>query len=326
MLRKLSYLQLPLNGKRGNFVVFTEKLVINPLAPFDFVLSSKILSYGDVKVRSFRDGIWSQVLNVDGQLVRVKLSSNGSIDLPELTLELQSDAPLSKEQTIRAKETVNCIFSLNLPLKDFYNQIKPDKVMTQITQKLYGLKFPTTATVFEALVYAIVEQQISIKVARSIEERLALKFGEQLQLGDETFFAFPTSEALAKAGAEEVRQTGLSLRKADYICGAAKLVVDGKLDIENLHKKKAETIISELDEIKGIGVWTAELTMLRGMQKFDALPADDLGIRRVISRYYCGERLIQADEARRIAEPWGDWKGLAAFYLLAAEANDLTLE
>jgi DNA-3-methyladenine glycosylase II len=306
-------------------MAFTEKLTFEALAPFDFTLSAKILSYGDKKVRAFRDGVFSQVLDVDGKLVWVELSSNGHVDKPKLTLELHTDTPLSKGQIRRAQEAVSCIFSLNLPLKDFYNQVQPDPVMNQITQKLYGLKFPTTPTVFEALVYAIVEQQISIKVARSIEERLALKFGKPLRLGDETFFAFPTPEALAKAGAQEVRQAGLSQRKADYICGAAQLIVDGKLDIENLQEKKADEIIARLDEIHGIGVWTAELTMLRGMQKFDALPADDFGIRRVISRFYLGGKPVKADEARRIAEPWGAWKGLAAFYLIAAEANDITL-
>ncbi len=306
-------------------MAFTEKLTFEALAPFDFALSSKILSYGDKKVRAFSDGVFSQVLDVDGKLVWAELSSNGHVDKPKLTLELHTDTPLSKGQIQSAKDVISCIFSLNLPLKEFYTQVQPDPIMTQITQKLYGLKFPTTTTVFEALVYAIVEQQISIKVARSIEERLALKFGKPLHLGDETFFAFPTPEALAKAGPEEVRQAGLSLRKADYICGVAKLIVDGKLDIEGLPKKKPEDIIAELDAIRGIGVWTAELTMLRGMQKFDALPADDLGIRRVISRYYCSEQMIKTDEARKIAEPWGAWKGLAAFYLISAEANDITL-
>jgi DNA-3-methyladenine glycosylase II len=306
-------------------VPFRQKLTIEPLAPFDFALSSKILSYGDKKVRAFRDGVFSQVVNVDGRLVLIQLSSNGHVDKPRLTFELQSDVSLSKGQIQRTQEIVNCIFSLDLPLNDFYQQVQSDPIMTKITQKLYGLKFPTTLTVFEALVYAIVEQQISIKVARSIEERLTLKFGEQLRLDAETFFAFPTPEALAKAGSEEVRQAGLSLRKADYICGAAQLIVDGKLDIEHLSEKSPEQIITELDEIRGIGVWTAKLTMLRGMQKFDALPADDLGIRRVISRYYRGEGIVKADEARRIAEAWGSWKGLAAFYLIAAEANDITL-
>jgi DNA-3-methyladenine glycosylase II len=214
-----------------------------------------------------------------------------------------------------------------LPLKDFYNQVQPDQVMTQITQKLYGLKIPTTPTVFEALVYAIVEQQISIKVARSIEERLAIKFGEPLQLDGETFFAFPTPQGLTKAGANEIRQAGLSQRKADYICGAAQLIVDGTLNLEQLKtERNAEKIIAELDDIRGIGVWTAELTMLRGMQKFDAFPADDFGIRRVISHYYCDNKAIKAEEARKIAAPWGNWKGIAAFYLLAAEANNIVLQ
>jgi DNA-3-methyladenine glycosylase II len=100
--------------------------------------------------------------------------------------------------------------------------------------------------------------------------------------------------------------------------------VDGKLDLEHLKKDKTpEEIISELDEIRGIGVWTAELTMLRGMQKLDALPADDLGVRRVISRYFCGGKPIRSGEAREIAKSWGRWKGLAAFYLIIAEVKDV---
>jgi DNA-3-methyladenine glycosylase II len=49
------------------------------------------------------------------------------------------------------------------------------------------------------------------------------------------------------------------------------------------------------------------------------LPADDFGLRRVISRYYCGGKVISSLEARRIAEGWGCWRGLAAFYLIIAE-------
>ena len=59
--------------------------------------------------------------------------------------------------------------------------------------------------------------------------------------------------------------------------------------------------------------------MLRGMQRLEALPADDLGLRRVISHYYCGGKVIASAEARRIANAWGKWKGLAAYYLVVAE-------
>ncbi len=83
--------------------------------------------------------------------------------------------------------------------------------------------------------------------------------------------------------------------------------------------KSTSEIIEELDKIKGVGVWTAELTMLRGMRRLEALPADDLGLRRTISHYYCGGKPITSAEARRIAENWGTWKGLAAYYLIVAE-------
>jgi DNA-3-methyladenine glycosylase II len=58
--------------------------------------------------------------------------------------------------------------------------------------------------------------------------------------------------------------------------------------------------------------------MLRGMQRLEALPADDLGLRRVISHYYCDGKMISGTEARQIAKVWGDWKGLAAYYLVVA--------
>jgi DNA-3-methyladenine glycosylase II len=59
------------------------------------------------------------------------------------------------------------------------------------------------------------------------------------------------------------------------------------------------------------------------MQKFDAIPSDDLGLRRVISHYYCDGAKISSDEAREIAERWGKWRGLAAFYLIMAEETGI---
>ena len=84
-------------------------------------------------------------------------------------------------------------------------------------------------------------------------------------------------------------------------------------DLETIKtSKKADEIVEELDKIGGVGIWTAELTMLRGMNRLEALPADDLGLRRTISNYYFDGKSIKSAEARKIAENWGEWKGLAA--------------
>jgi DNA-3-methyladenine glycosylase II len=172
---------------------------------------------------------------------------------------------------------------------------------------------------------AIVEQQISIKVARTIEERLAVKFGEKMEIENDSFFAFPTPRNLTEASISDIQGVGLSKRKAEYIFNAAIMIVDGKLNLELMKKEAdAERVIAELDALKGVGVWTAELTMLRGIPRWDILPADDFGIRRVISTYYCGGRPVEAAEARQIAKSWGKWKGLAAFYLIIAEAKGIT--
>ena len=97
------------------------------------------------------------------------------------------------------------------------------------------------------------------------------------------------------------------------------MIANGKLDVEGFKDySDVQKIISELDKIRGIGIWTAELTTIRGMQKQEIIPADDLGLRRVISHYYFGDRKISGQEARRIAEKWGKWKGLASFYLIVA--------
>ncbi len=253
-----------------------------------------------------------------------KLASVGTFEHPKLAVELKSNRPITSKNSQKAKEMIKFIFNLDFDLCSFYSDIKNEPIMHEITQQLYGLKGPTTPTVFESLVDSIIEQQISIKVAIAIEERLTKKLGDRVEIDGVTYFAFPTPQTLAKTNIDQIQQVGLSRRKAEYIQGAAKLIVDGKLDLENLKtQQNFEEIISALDAIRGVGIWTAELTMLRGMQKLDAFPADDLGVRRVISKYYCNGKAIKTEEAREIAKSWGKWKGLAAFYLIIAEIKGL---
>jgi DNA-3-methyladenine glycosylase II len=240
-------------------------VAIEPLAPFDLSLSSLVFAAGDRRVRSFQMGCFSQVVDINGQLVWVKLFSEGSVDKPRLMLELRSDCEFSEKIIHQVQDVVGRIFSLNMSLNLFYEHVKGDSVMSQITQRLWGFKFPTTPTAFEAFVDAIVEQQISIKVARNIEERLAVMFGDAITVDGEIFFAFPTAAALVGVGVEKIRQAGLSRRKAEYIYGVAHLIVNGGLDLGALQGRSLEDAIAVLDGVRGVGVWTAELTLLRGL-------------------------------------------------------------
>jgi len=306
--------------------MFAEKMTVDALPPFSFDLNAEIFANGDKQIRNYEKGRFWQVIRVNSKLLLTTVEAAGTVDKPKVSVEMKSNREITAEDTKKAEKIVTALFSLDLDLKPFYETVKDDKIMAQLTRKLWGLKIPTTPTIFEALVDSIVEQQISLKVANSIENRIIKKFGETLDLDGAFYFAYPTPQQLASVSIEEFRQCGLSLRKGEYIKEASGLIAEGKLNLETLkNRESSEQIIGELDMIRGIGVWTAELTILRGMQRLDALPADDLGLRRVISRYYRDGKVISSAEARQIAESWGEWKGLAAYYLVVADMKDIEI-
>jgi len=295
------------------------RLTITPVPPFDFDLSATIFSDGDKQICKYENGRYWRVVRANNKLMLVTLSPLGTVDNPVLSVELESDEEISNEDKKTAEEIVCSLFNLTFDLTAFYDGVKDDKIMSMLTQKLRGLKSGATPTVFEALIDSIIEQQISLKVAQSIERNVIKTFGDTLEMDGTVYYAFPTPQKLALATVEQLRNCGLSSRKAEYIHDVSKSTVAGKLDLEHFKTyEDSEEIIKELCKVRGIGVWTAELTMLRGMNKLDAIPADDLGLRRHISHYYCNDRKISGDEARRIAEKWGKWKGLAGFYLIIA--------
>jgi DNA-3-methyladenine glycosylase II len=241
-----------------------------------------------------------------------------------LLVDLKTTEKISNNDKRKAEGLIASLFNLKLDLKPFYKKAKDDKILFNLTQKLRGLKSPTTPTVFESLISSIIEQQISLNVAHTLETRIVRTFGDALRVDMEAYFAFPTPQELASTNIKKLRECGLNLRKAEYILNVSRLIAHRKLNLDDFQSyENADAIIRELDQIRGIGVWTAELTMIRGMHKFDVIPADDLGLRRCISHYYCNDQKIDSIEARKIAEKWGKWKGLASFYLIMAEQLEI---
>lgn len=295
------------------------RTTITATAPIDFSLSATIFAGGDPEIRAYEDGRFWQVIRVGERLMLATVSAVGTVEEPRLSLELESDHAISPSDKRQAANVVRRLFNLDLDLAPFYRDVRRDPVMAKITRRLHGLKSPQTQSVFEALADSIIEQQISLSAAHAMERRVVKMFGGRMKVRDRTYYAFPTPEALAAAAPGQLRECGLSTRKIEYIRDISKAIVGGRLDLESFRQQgDTEVVIQELRRIRGIGRWTAELTALRGMAALDAIPADDLGLRRVIARYYADDRRIDADEARAIAQRWGRWKGLAGYYLMVA--------
>jgi DNA-3-methyladenine glycosylase II len=295
------------------------RLTLDPLPPFDFDLSARIFSDGDPRIRKYQSGKYWQVIRLNRKLVLITIVSTGSMEGPLLIVDLRANDKISNNDKKKAEEIISSLFNIAFDLKLFYEGVKEDKVLSELTQKLKGLKNPRTSTIFEALMCSIIEQQISLNVAHTLQVNMIKTFGDTLKIRNEFYHAFPTPQGLAIATREQLRKCGLSLKKAEYINDISQSIVDGELNLDKYENyKDAKSIINELCKIRGIGGWTAELTMIRGMNRLDVIPADDLGLRRHISHYYCNDRNISSAEARSIAESWGRWKGLAGYYLIVA--------
>ena len=293
---------------------------MRPVPPFDFSRTAAIFSGGDPQIRAFREGVFRQVLTVDHIPALANVRSMGTAERPLVSVDIRSEKPLSQKQKKTLLATVSLVFSLADDLAPFYLAVAEDPVLADLTVQLRGVRAPVTPTVFEALTDSVIEQQISLKAARSIENRLIRATGPHLILDGDVYYGYPEPSVLARTEDSTYRACGLTIRKGEYIRDVSLRIMQGDLDVEAYHSyTDTESVMQEMMKLRGIGRWTAEMTILRGLHRPDAFPADDVGVRRLISKFYPGERRISSADARSFAERWGAWKGFAAYYLEVAD-------
>jgi DNA-3-methyladenine glycosylase II len=298
--------------------------VLLPKPPYNFHLSAAIFSGGDPEIRTYNNGVFSQALEIGGQPFRIRLGPGTGTST--LSLSVYPDPAEKGVRGSAVRDAVISIFNIYDDLIPFYRMVEKDRVMNRLSHELEGLKVPTTLTVYEALIDSIIEQQISLNVAHTLQNRLIKAVGTRLHDGISAWYCYPTPGILAATRPEVFRECGMSTRKGEYIREISAAVVSGDLDVENFRGyHNTEKIVEEMVKIRGIGKWTAELTILRGIHKLDAFPADDVALRRIIAGFYKDGQNITAGEAREIAGEWGRYKGIAAFYLVMADHLGITL-
>ena len=201
-----------------------------------------------------------------------------------------------------------------LDLKPFYEHAAAHRVLGPLTRSLRGLKPFRPASLFDMLVTAVIEQQISLAAARQIRARLISRFGDEVE-GEPVF---PAPETLAGAPLDELTECGLSHRKAEYVKGVSTEIVEGTLDLDELEKASSDEVRARIDALRGFGPWSAEYVLIRGLARADAVPVDDLGVRTVVGKLLGDGSRPTAAEAAALLAPLAPYRGLAAFYLLVA--------
>ena len=157
---------------------------------------------------------------------------------------------------------------------------------------------------FDMLVRSILSQQISMAAARSIRARLETLVGTKRL----------TPQIIGRFNIEQLRSVGVSPQKAGYLVDLARKSLDGTIRFRTLSHKSDEEIIATLTQVKGIGVWTAQMFLIFSAGRLDVFPHDDLGVRIAIKDLYRLRSLPDKAKAHRIAAPWRPYASVASWY------------
>lgn len=182
-----------------------------------------------------------------------------------------------------------------------------DPVMRATVERVGLCTLQPDPDIFDALVDAIISQQISVKAADAIMARVRAALPE----------GRVTPENLLPFDFDRLRTLGLSTPKATYIRNLVEHIDSGQLQLERLQDLEDEEVISQLTAVKGIGQWTAQMCLIFTMGRPDVLPVDDLGFLEGIRAAYQLPARPSKKEAQERGELWRPYRTFATWYMWA---------
>jgi 3-methyladenine DNA glycosylase/8-oxoguanine DNA glycosylase len=262
---------------------------VTPRGPFSLRLSARRSVVG----RSFRDGLFSALLALDGRVERgiAAQRTDGSLRL--------------RAETREGLEQLRFVLAVDDDHSEFLRRFADDELIGPATKHLRGLRPLRTATVAHALLRAIAAQLITMQEARDIERRITRVVGVP-----------PTGAALARLAPAELQRLGLSARKA-----AALVRICRSLDLERLRGLDGDGVAARLQRERGIGPYSIGVVFIEGLGRYDRGINRDLGLVKLMS--LIEGRWVEAEETDALLARYDEWQGLASVYLLSGWGRGL---
>ncbi|MDI9331276.1 MAG: DNA-3-methyladenine glycosylase 2 family protein [Alphaproteobacteria bacterium] len=181
--------------------------------------------------------------------------------------------------------------------------MKKDRVMRKLIPQFGDARLATRGDAFVTLARSIVGQQISVKAAQSVWDRFS------------ALTRRITPGSVLKLNVDDMRASGLSARKVEYLVDLALHFQDGRLTPKQWPSMDDEDIINVLVAVRGIGRWTAEMFLIFHLMRPNVLPLDDVGLINGISRNYFSGETVSRSEAREVAHAWSPYCSVATWYI-----------
>jgi DNA-3-methyladenine glycosylase II len=289
---------------------------LRPASPFRLDLTVWTLRRRSHNTVDRWDGTtYRRVLALENGPVEVEVHQIGTAESPRLRIAVVGErvGPATRAAVTAALER---LLGLRVSLAEFERFAAGDDRLGPLARRFRGMKPPRFLTVFECVVNAIACQQVTLTLGVRLLGRLAEASGQAMGGGDAQVHAFPRPEELAGLKPEELRALGFSRQKARALIELSGAVAEGRLDLESLASESDEAALDSLSRVRGVGRWTGEYVLLRGMGRSHVFPGDDVGARNNLVRWLGLTGPLDYEGVRRALTPWRPYGGLIYFHLL----------
>lgn len=290
---------------------------LRPLPPFSLELTVWALRRrANNEIDRWDGRNYSRIFVIEGKPLKVSVSQEGG--LSRARLHIEAAGATSDLQTVKSSVSAKLgkMLAIKKDLREFYSLSGKNKRLMPLSERFAGMKPPRFPTVFEALVNALACQQVSLDLGIILLNRLSRSYGAAFG-EDETFsHAFPGPEALAGLSPDDFRRLGFSKNKGRAIIELSERVLVRKSEIEKLEKMPDTDAVRYLSEIRGVGRWTAEYVLLRGLGRINIFPGDDVGAQKNLQKFMGLSETPDYEQVKRITSRWEPYAGFVYFQFL----------
>jgi DNA-3-methyladenine glycosylase II len=286
-----------------------------PTAPFDFhkMIQRPLSRPSKLSVIDPMTMSYTTAVRMNTKVIPITIVAQGTVDDPAITLTYPDH--LSQSERLALRDRVRFMFFMDVDLSAFYERMATDAVWAPLIERLRGLRPIYDADLFESMVKVIIGQQMNVKFAATLVDRLVELGGETVEWNSELLPVFPSPEQVASWSYEQLRALSFSQRKAEYVIDFARAVVNENVDLARLWQMPDEQVHEVLIPLRGIGRWTIECFLLFGMGRQDVMPAADIGIQNAVQKLYGLPQRPREEEIRSLAEAWAPCRSYATYYL-----------
>lgn len=293
----------------------SRRLELPAQAPFRLDLTAWALRRRPQNAIDDWDGCtYRRALLVAGRPIALAVTQHGSAESPRIDVAM-TGARLGRAAEPAVSHALRRLLGLEVDLTQFYARAARDSALAPLAQRYRGLKPPRFTTLFECLLNAVACQQLSLDAGLTMLSRLAAAASQSSEVSP-----FPDPEDVLRLPVPRLRELGFSHRKVQTILELGSAAATGELDADRFEPLSDRDVISTLVGRPGIGRWSADYVLLRGLGRLHVFPGTDVGALNGLRSFLTASGLDPDPD--RALERWRDVAGMLYFHLLLRGLED----